>query len=107
LATLWLRLVDAGAWTRPALLGGAIVLGLLVGRVVEAAGSTEPPPDEADEDAGPEPQLWDPYGTGSLARPGTHPCPAGAFTPAASGRGGADPGWPVQAPAPELEPASS
>src|SRR6185312_2908850 len=98
LATLWLRLVDAGAWTRPALLGGAIVLGLLVGRVVEAAGSTEPPPDEADEDAGPETQLWDPYGTGSFARPGTDPYPTGGFTPASSYREGAEPYWPGQAP---------
>ena len=107
LATLWLRLVDAGAWTRPALLGGAIVLGLLVGRVVEAAGSTEPPPDEADEDAGPETQLWDPYGTGSFARPGTDPYPTGGFTPAASYREGAEPYWPGQAPAPEGEPATA
>ncbi len=107
LATLWLRLVDAGAWTRPALLGGAIVLGLRVGRVVEAAGSTEPPPDEADEDAGPETQLWDPYGTGSFARPGTDPYPTGGFTPAASYREGAEPYWPGQAPAPEGEPATA
>jgi len=107
LATLWLRLVDAGAWTRPALLGGAIVLGLLVGRVVEAAGSTEPPPDEADEDAGPETQLWDPYGTGSFARPGTDPYPTGGFTPASSYREGAEPYWPGQAPAPEGEPATA
>ena len=107
LATLWLRLVDAGAWTRPALLGGAIVLGLLVGRVVEAAGSTEPPPDDADEDAGPETQLWDPYGTGSFARPGTDPYPTGGFTPASSYREGAEPYWPGQAPAPEGEPATA
>ena len=107
LATLWLRLVDAGAWTRPARLGGAIVLGLLVGRVVEAAGSTEPPPDDADEDAGPETQLWDPYGTGSFARPGTDPYPTGGFTPAASYREGAEPYWPGQAPAPEGEPATA
>ena len=39
LAALWLGLVDAEAWTRPALLGGAIVVGLMVGRLVEAAGS--------------------------------------------------------------------
>jgi len=107
LATLWLRLVDAGAWTRPALLGGAIVLGLLVGRVVEAAGSTEPPPDEADEDSGPETQLWDPYGTGSFARPGTDPYPTGGFTPASSYREGAEPYWPGQAPAPEGEAATA
>ena len=107
LATLWLRLVDAGAWTRPALLGGAIVLGLLVGRVVEAAGSTEPPPDEADEDSGPETQLWDPYGTGSFARPGTDPYPTGGFTPASSYREGAEPYWPGQAPAPEGESATA
>jgi ribose/xylose/arabinose/galactoside ABC-type transport system permease subunit len=108
LAALWLGLVEAQPWTRPALLGGAIVLGLLVGRVVEAAGSTEPPPsDEAGEDAGPETQLWDPYGTGSFARPGTDPYPTGGFTPAASYREGAEPYWPGQAPAPEDEPAAA
>jgi ribose/xylose/arabinose/galactoside ABC-type transport system permease subunit len=107
LAALWLRLVDAEAWTRPALLGGAIVLGLLVGRVVEAAGSTEPPDEDADEDDGPATQLWDPYGTGSFARPGTDPYPTGGFTPAASYREGAEPYWPGQAPAPEDEPAAA
>ena len=108
LAALWLGLVEAQPWTRPALLGGAIVLGLLVGRVVEAAGSTEPPSsDEAGEDAGPETQLWDPYGTGSFARPGTDPYPTGGFTPAASYREGAEPYWPGQAPAPEDEPAAA
>ena len=108
LAALWLGLVEAQPWTRPALLGAAIVLGLLVGRVVEAAGSTEPPPsDEAGEDAGPETQLWDPYGTGSFARPGTDPYPTGGFTPAASYREGAEPYWPGQAPAPEDEPAAA
>jgi predicted outer membrane lipoprotein len=108
LAALWLGLVEAQPWTRPALLGGAIVLGLLVGRVVEAAGSTEPPPpDDVDEDAGPETQLWDPYGTGSFARPGTDPYPTGGFTPAASYREGAEPYWPGQAPAPEDEPAAA
>jgi ribose/xylose/arabinose/galactoside ABC-type transport system permease subunit len=108
LAALWLGLVEAQPWTRPALLGGAIVLGLLVGRVVEAAGSTEPPPsDEAGEDAGPETQLWDPYGTGSFARPGTDPYATGGFTPAASYREGAEPYWPGQAPAPEDEPGTA
>ena len=48
-----------------------------------------PPPDEdADEDAGPETQLWDPYGTGSFARPSADPYPTGGFTPAASYRAG-------------------
>ena len=108
LAALWLRLVGAEPWTRPALLGGAIVLGLLVGRVVEAAGTVEPPPlDEAQDDSGPETQLWDPYGTGSFARPSTDPYPTGGFTPAASFREGAEPYWPGQAPAPEDEPTTS
>ena len=108
LAALWLGLVEAEPWTRPALLGGAIVLGLLVGRVVEAAGTVEPPPpDEADEDSGPETQLWDPYGTGSFARPGADPYPTGGFTPASSYREGAEPYWPGQAPAPEEESAAA
>jgi ribose/xylose/arabinose/galactoside ABC-type transport system permease subunit len=100
LAALWLRLVQAQPWTRPALLGGAIVLGLLVGRVVEAAGTVGPPPeDDAEDDAGPETQLWDPYGTGSFARPGTDPYPTDGFTPASSYRPDAEPYWPGQAPA--------
>lgn len=108
LAALWLGLVEAEPWTRPALLGGAIVLGLLVGRVVEAAGTVEPPPmDEIEDDSGPETQLWDPYGTGSFARPSADPYPTGGFTPAASFREGAEPYWPGQAPAPEDEPTSS
>jgi ribose/xylose/arabinose/galactoside ABC-type transport system permease subunit len=108
LAALWLRLTDSEPWTRPALLGAAIVLGLLVGRVVEAAGTIEPPAaDEAEDDSGPETQLWDPYGTGSFARPGSDPYPTGGFTPASSYREGADPYWPGQAPAPEDEPAGS
>ncbi len=61
----------------------------------------------AAEDAGPETQLWDPYGTGSFARPGTDPYPTGGFTPAASYREGAEPYWPGQAPAPEDEPAAA
>jgi ribose/xylose/arabinose/galactoside ABC-type transport system permease subunit len=107
LAVLWLGLVEAEPWTRPALFGGAILLGLLVGRLVEAAGSVEPPPgpDDADDDAGPETELWDPYGTGSFARPGDDPYPTGGFTPASSYRPDAEPYWPGQAPAPEAEPA--
>jgi ribose/xylose/arabinose/galactoside ABC-type transport system permease subunit len=107
LAALWLGLREAQAWTRPALLGGAILLGLLVGRLVEAAGTVGPPPEEAaEDDAGPETQLWDPYGTGSFARPGTDPYPTGGFTPAASYRPDAEPYWPGQAPADaEPEPA--
>ena len=103
LAALWLGLVEAEPWTRPALLGGAIVLGLLVGRVVEAAGSSRAAAAGRGRtsDAGPETQLWDPYGTGSFARPGTDPYPTGGFTPAASYREGAEPYWPGQAPAPE------
>jgi ribose/xylose/arabinose/galactoside ABC-type transport system permease subunit len=105
LAALWLGLVEAQPWTRPALLGGAIVLGLLVGRLVEAAGSTRPPPEQyADEDdAGPDTQLWDPYSTGSFT-PGADPYPTGSFTPAASYRPDAGPVWPGQAPAPGAEP---
>ena len=108
LAALWLGLVQAQPWTRPALLGGAIVLGLLVGRVVEAAGTVEPPPGPDEfADAGPETQLWDPYGTGSFARPGADPYPTGGFTPASAYRSDAEPYWPGQAPAPESEPASA
>src|SRR6185436_10389446 len=70
-------------------------------------GSTEPPDEDADEDDGPATQLWDPYGTGSFARPGTDPYPTGGFTPAASYREGAEPYWPGQAPAPEDEPAAA
>ena len=71
LAALWLGLVEAEPWTRPALLGGAIVLGLLVGRVVEAAGTVEPPPpDEADEDSGRRPS------SGTRTGPGASPGPA-------------------------------
>jgi hypothetical protein len=105
LAALWLGLVEAQPWTRPALLGGAIVLGLLVGRLVEAAGSTRLPPEQyADEDdAGPDTQLWDPYSTGSFT-PGADPYPTGSFTPAASYRPDAGPVWPGQAPAPGAEP---
>ena len=68
-------------------------LGLLVGRVVEAAGTVAPPPDEdaEEDDAGPETQLWDPYGTGSFARPSADPYPTGGFTPAASYRPDAGP----------------
>ncbi len=106
LAALWLGLVEAQPWTRPALLGAAIVLGLLVGRVVEAAGTVEPP-DEAGDDAGPETQLWDPYGTGSFARPGTDPYPTGGFTPASAYRPEAEPYWPGQAPTAEDEPTAA
>src|SRR5215207_1378367 len=52
LAALWLVLIEAQPWSLPALLGGAIVVGLLVGRVVEAVGSQrepEPEPDEEDD----------------------------------------------------------
>ncbi|HEY6748586.1 MAG TPA: hypothetical protein VI357_23060 [Mycobacteriales bacterium] len=107
LAALWLGLVEAQPWTRPALLGGAIVVGLLVGRLVEAAGSVAPPPEEPadyEDDAGPETQLWDPYSTGSFT-PGADPYPTGGFTPAASYRPDAEPFWPGQAPAPGAEPA--
>ena len=60
-----------------------------------------------EDDSGPETQLWDPYGTGSFARPSTDPYPTGGFTPAASFREGAEPYWPGQAPAPEDEPTTS
>jgi ribose/xylose/arabinose/galactoside ABC-type transport system permease subunit len=108
LAALWLGLIEAQPWTRPALLGGAIVLGLLVGRVVEAAGTVEPPPDdEPADDAGPETELWDPYGTGSFARPGSDPYPTGGFTPASAYRPDAEPYWPGQAPVADDEPTAA
>jgi ribose/xylose/arabinose/galactoside ABC-type transport system permease subunit len=105
LAALWLGLVEAEPWTRPALLGGAILVGLLVGRVVEAAGTVKPPPspDEAGDDAGPDTELWDPYGTGSFARPGSEQYQTGGFTPASAYRPESEPYWPGQAPAPEAE----
>lgn len=101
LAALWLGLVEAEPWTRPALLGGAILLGLIVGRLIESAGSTAPdePEPDGDDDGGPETQMWDPYATGSF-----RPEETGSFTPAASYRPDAEPFWPGQAPAPGREP---
>jgi ribose/xylose/arabinose/galactoside ABC-type transport system permease subunit len=100
LAAVWLGLVEAQAWTRYALLGGAILVGLLVGRLVEAAGSRGGGPYDEDDDepyeepdAGPDPyrtEAFDPYSTGP-------------FTPAASYRPDAEPWWPGQAPAPGRE----
>jgi ribose/xylose/arabinose/galactoside ABC-type transport system permease subunit len=100
LAALWLNLVEAQPWTRPALLGGAIVLGLLVGRVVESVGARREPDDGPDDedDAGPETQMWDPYATGSFT---PDPYPTGSFTPASAYRPDAGPHWPGQAPGPE------
>jgi ribose/xylose/arabinose/galactoside ABC-type transport system permease subunit len=74
LATLWLGLVGAEPWTRPALLGGALLVGLLVGRVVEAAGrDPEEPagfddgPDRFDDDPDPfSTQSYQPYQTGRI-----------------------------------------
>src|SRR5829696_8640679 len=100
LAALWLVLIEAQPWSLPALLGGAIVVGLLVGRVVEAVGSQrepEPEPDEED-DVGPETEMWDPYSTGSFT---ADPYPTGSFTPASAYRPDAGPHWPGQAPGPE------
>jgi len=100
LAALWLVLIEAQPWSLPALLGGAIVVGLLVGRVVEAVGSQrepEPEPDEED-DAGPDTEMWDPYSTGSFT---ADPYPTGSFTPASAYRPDAGPHWPGQAPGPE------
>jgi ribose/xylose/arabinose/galactoside ABC-type transport system permease subunit len=96
LAALWLALVEAEQWTRPALLGGALGVGLVVGRLVEAAGVRTPPQPESDAaddspDGDPDPyatQSWEPYETG-------------AFTPAAAYRPGGEPYWPGQAPAGE------
>ena|SRR5829696_30502 len=95
LAALWLALVEAEEWTRPALLGGAIAVGLLVGRVVEAAGTRTPPEPEPypDADRGPA-GPGDPYATESW-----EPYQTGAFTPASAYRPGGDPYWPGQAPA--------
>ena len=101
LAALWLALVEAEQWTRPALLGGAIAVGLVVGRLVEAAGSRTPPELEPEPDAadgGPDGEP-DPYATESW-----EPYQTGAFTPAAAYRPGGDPYWPGQAPAGEPEP---
>ena len=93
LAALWLALVEAEQWTRPALLGGAIAVGLLVGRVVEAAGSRTPPEPPADADDEPD-GTPDPYATESW-----EPYQTGTFTPASAYRPGGDPYWPGQAPA--------
>ena len=95
LAALWLGLVEAEPWTRPALLGGAIVLGALVGRLVESAGSKRRPEPDPEPDEGPETQMWDPYATGSF-----RPEETGSFTPASAYRPDAEPHWPGQAPAP-------
>ncbi|MFL6128145.1 MAG: hypothetical protein ACJ73E_03665 [Mycobacteriales bacterium] len=92
LAALWLALVEAEQWTRPALLGGAIAVGLLVGRLVEAAGSRAPlgsEPDAEGERTDGEP---DPYATESW-----EPYQTGAFAPVAAYRPGGDPYWPGQA----------
>src|SRR5829696_2811477 len=101
LAALWLGLVEAEPWTRPALLGAAILVGVLVGRLVEAAGSSRPPPEPLDEDdgAGPETEMWDPYSTGGFT-----PERTGSFTPASAYRPDAEPSWPGQAPAPGADP---
>jgi ribose/xylose/arabinose/galactoside ABC-type transport system permease subunit len=101
LGALWLLLREAQPWTRFALLGGAVVVGVLVGRLVEAAGArSEPADDEGDgPDEGPETQLWDPYSTGSFRADQT-----GSFTPASAYRPDAEPYWPGQAPAPGPEP---
>ena len=101
LTALWLGLVEAEPWTRPALLGAAILVGVLVGRLVEAAGSSRPPPEPLDEDdgAGPETEMWDPYSTGGFT-----PERTGSFTPASAYRPDAEPSWPGQAPAPGADP---
>lgn len=85
LAALWLGLVGAEPWTRPALLGGALVVGLLVGRVVEAAGRDPQEPTEPDDEpdgAEPEPDPYStesylPYQTGPIAGSGHQPQHAG------------------------------
>ena len=75
LAALWLGLVEAEPWTRPALLGSALIVGLLIGRVVEAAGSTPDEPGPGDDDypsPRPDPyatQGYQPFDTGTFARP--------------------------------------
>lgn len=100
LAALWLGLVEAEPWTRPALLGGAIVVGAVVGRLVESAGTRRQPPEpDPEPDEGPETQMWDPYATGSF-----RPEETGSFTPASSYRPDAEPHWPGQAPAPAADP---
>jgi ribose/xylose/arabinose/galactoside ABC-type transport system permease subunit len=103
LAALWLALVEAEQWTRPALLGGAIGVGLLVGRLVEAAGSRTPPEPELDaDDRSPDGEPDDPYATQAW-----EPYQTGSFTPASSYRAGSDPYWPGQAPADEPGPYRS
>lgn len=106
LAALWLGLVEAGSWTRPALLGGAVAVGLLVSRLVEAAGSRRAAPEpeqdadsDGDRDDGPPGTEPDPYSTEAW-----EPYSTGSFTPASSYRPGADPWWPNQAPAGEPTP---
>jgi ribose/xylose/arabinose/galactoside ABC-type transport system permease subunit len=83
LAALWLGLVEAEPWTRPALLGSALIVGLLVGRVVEAAGSRPDGPG-FDEDRYPSPepdpyvtQGYQPYQAGTFASPAYRPEGAG------------------------------
>ncbi len=65
LSAVWLGLVEARSWARPAVLGAAIVLGLLVGRLVEAAGSRR---GDQPEDFHPIPDEPDPYATETYPR---------------------------------------
>jgi ribose/xylose/arabinose/galactoside ABC-type transport system permease subunit len=56
---LWLGLGNAEPWVSPAVLGGAILLGLIVSRTVETLGRPrEPEPSFAD--MAPQPQQWPP-----------------------------------------------
>jgi ribose/xylose/arabinose/galactoside ABC-type transport system permease subunit len=98
LAAVWLGLVEAEPWTRPALLGGAIVVGLLVGRLVEAAGRPPEEPEEPDE-VEPDPyatEAWSPYRTSTYSTAGYTPGATAAGDPGTY-RGGEEPWWPGQA----------
>ena len=100
LAAVWLGLVEAEPWTRQALLGGAILVGLLVSRVVEAAGGPaddRPEPGEDREEHDPyATETWSPYSTSTYSTAGYAP---GAAPPEDHGTYRTDePWWPGQAP---------
>jgi len=100
LAAVWLGLVEAEPWTRQALLGGAILVGLLVSRVVEAAGESADDVREPDEDRDERDpyatEAWSPYSTSTYSTAGYAP---GTAAPGDQGSYRTDePWWPGQAP---------
>ena len=100
LAAVWLGLVEAEPWTRQALLGGAILVGLLVSRVVEAAGESADDVREPDEDRDERDpyatEAWSPYSTSTYSTAGYAP---GTAAPGDQGTYRTDePWWPGQAP---------